>query len=244
MTLRPLHTILLTCFASAMIASLSLSAATAGPGVVTPRLQTDMPEAPSAPGDGIAVGLVTYDGGRSGVCFADEFLTTYARETGQEVQRAFVPVALDSDALFDHPFVVFSGEKAFTLSDAEKRNLKAYIDRGGFVLASAGCSNRAWADSFREVMGVLYGGDALEPVITEHGLFHTLYDIDEVQVRRASGTPPVLGMSVDGRLRLVFSPIGLNDTGNAGGGCCCCGGNEIRNARLINANILAYALTH
>ncbi|MCA9307730.1 MAG: hypothetical protein KDA16_14465 [Phycisphaerales bacterium] len=27
------------------------------------------------------------------------------------------------------------------------------------------------------------------------------------------------------------------------GGCCCCGGNEIRNARYINANILAYALT-
>jgi hypothetical protein len=42
----------------------------------------------------------------------------------------------------------------------------------------------------------------------------------------------------------VFSADGLNDTGNAGGGCCCCGGDEITNAKLVNVNLLAYALTH
>ncbi len=47
-----------------------------------------------------------------------------------------------------------------------------------------------------------------------------------------------------GRLAAVFSPFGLNDTGNAGGGCCCCGGNELKNAKQINANIVAYALIH
>jgi hypothetical protein len=239
-----MHTILLTGLITAVIVSLSLSVAAAGPASVAPRLQSETPDPAPPVGDGIAVGLVTYDGGRSGVCFSDEFLTTFARETGQDIHRSFVPVALDSEALFNHPFVVFSGEKAFSLSDAEKQNLKAYVDRGGFVLASAGCSNRAWADSFRAVIGELYGRDALSPLTTEHALFHTLYDIDQVQVRRNAGGPAVLGMPIDGRLRMVFSPIGLNDTGNAGGGCCCCGGNEIRNARLINANLLAYALTH
>ncbi|MEK6238367.1 MAG: hypothetical protein N2C14_26925 [Planctomycetales bacterium] len=43
---------------------------------------------------------------------------------------------------------------------------------------------------------------------------------------------------------LIFSPDGLNDTGKVGGNCCCCGGNEILNARQINVNLLAYALTH
>ncbi len=244
MTPRPMHTILFTGLITAAIVSLSLSVATAGTASVVPRLQGQTPDPAPPIGDGITVGLVTYDGGRSGVCFADEFLTTFARETGQDIHRRFVPVALDSNALFSHPFVIFSGEKAFSLSDAEKQNLKAYVDRGGFVLASAGCSNRAWADSFRAVIAELYGRDAMTPLTTEHALFHTLYDIDQVQVRRNTGGPAVLGMPIDGRLRLVFSPIGLNDTGNAGGGCCCCGGNEIRNARLINANLLAYALTH
>ena len=43
---------------------------------------------------------------------------------------------------------------------------------------------------------------------------------------------------------LILSPDGLNDTANAGPSCCCCGGNEIKSAKEINVNLLAYALTH
>lgn len=236
MTPRPFVTTLVTAAATLMIAFASL-VAPAQDG--EPR---DTPE--HDPGQGIAVGNLVYAGDRSGVCFADQFLTTYARETGQDVQREFASVRLDSDALFSYPFVVLTGEKAFTLSDDEKQNLKAYLDRGGFVLASAGCSNRAWADSFRAVIDELYGDAALTPLTTEHAIFHTLYDIDTVEVRRSRVRHTIFALETDGRVRLVFTPVGLNDTGNAGGGCCCCGGNEIRNARLINANLLAYALTH
>ena len=84
--------------------------------------------------------------------------------------------------------------------------------RGGFVLASAGCSNRAWGDSFIAVMDELYGDDALTPIDTGHALFHTLYDIDTIEVRRSTGGPALYGLEVDGRMRLVFTPIGLNDT--------------------------------
>lgn len=236
MTPRPFATTLLTAAATLMIAFASL---------VAPAQDGD-PVNPSddEPGLGIAVGNLVYASDRSGVCFSDQFLTTYARETGQDVQREFATVRLDSDALFSYPFVVLTGEKSFTLTDEEKQNLKAYLDRGGFVLASAGCSNRAWADSFRAVIDELYGDDALTPLTTEHALFHTLYDIDTVEVRRSRVRDTVFGLETDGRVRLVFTPVGLNDTGNAGAGCCCCGGNEIRNARLINANLLAYALTH
>lgn len=232
MTPRPAMTLMLTLVASLTIVAASL---------VAPA-QDGAPD--DAPTDAITVANLVYAEGRTGVCFADQFLETYARNTGQAVERDFISVEMGGESLFDHPFVVLTGEKAFTLSDAEKENLKAYIDRGGFVLASAGCSNRAWADSFRAVVDELYGVDALTPITTEHAMFHTLYEINTIEVRRASGNDAVFGLEVDGRVRLVFTPIGLNDTGNAGAGCCCCGGNEIRNARLINANILAYALTH
>jgi len=53
-----------------------------------------------------------------------------------------------------------------------------------------------------------------------------------------------LAMSaIAGRLGVVYSPDGLNDTGHTEG-CCCCGGNELRNAIEINVNVLAYALTY
>ena len=191
----------------------------------------------------IVVARLTYDNGKTAVCFADQFLTTYSRETGQNVKRGYDVIALDSDDLFEYPFVVFSGQESFELSKKEKANLKTFIERGGFVLASAGCSNNAWARSFEAVIAELFGEDALIKLDTDHALFHTVYDIDTIDVRRAAGRTPIQAMTSGDRVRVLYSPLGLNDTRNAGGDCCCCGGSEIKNARLINVNALGYALT-
>jgi hypothetical protein len=52
-----------------------------------------------------------------------------------------------------------------------------------------------------------------------------------------------VGIRIGGRLGVVYSQDGLNDTGHTEG-CCCCGGNELTNAVQINVNLLAYALTY
>ena len=83
----------------------------------------------------------------------------------------------------------------------------------------------------------------LKELPLEHEVFQTVWDITEFQSKKRRREIHIYGIEIDNRLAVVFSPEGLNDTQNAGGGCCCCGGNEIRNARYINANILAYALT-
>ena len=54
---------------------------------------------------------------------------------------------------------------------------------------------------------------------------------------------PLEGISLDGRLGVIYSLDGLNDTAHTQG-CCCCGGNEITNCIQVNVNILAYALTY
>jgi hypothetical protein len=70
-----------------------------------------------------------------------------------------------------------------------------------------------------------------------------------------------MGVEIEGRLVLLYSPQGLNDTNEAGGlspdgtrqvqpaslsqrtsGCCCCSGDEIASAKYINANALIYSL--
>ena len=67
-------------------------------------------------------------------------------------------------------------------------------------------------------------------------------------VNRVDATFPAAepdpALEIDGKIVLIFSKDGLNDTGKVGGNCCCCGGNEIKNARQINVNLLAYTLTH
>ena len=49
--------------------------------------------------------------------------------------------------------------------------------------------------------------------------------------------------AIDGRLGVIYSADGLNDTSHTQG-CCCCGGNEITNDAQINVDILAYALLY
>lgn len=200
------------------------------------------------PGEGeVRVGNLVYGDGKSGVCFSEGFLDTVARRSDVRLMRTFSKVELASDAFFDHPFVVMSGESAFTLSEQEKRNLKTYVERGGFILASAGCSSAPWSQSFREVAAELFGEDSMQPLAMDHPLFHTLFEIEKIELtksKRVDDPHPIYGIELDGALRVVFSPLGLNDTAEAGEGCCCCGGNEVRNAKLINANVLLYALTH
>ena len=76
----------------------------------------------------------------------------------------------------------------------------------------------------------------------DHGIFHTVYDVTQLEAKH--GTPkPLEGVSVGGRVGIIYSQDGLNDTQHTHG-CCCCGGNEITNSIDVNVNILAYALTH
>lgn len=192
----------------------------------------------------VRVGRLVYAGGMTSRCFADGFLDTVERETGIKVQRTLEPVNLASEQIFEFPLLIMTGEDGFTLSDTEKQNLKAYLNRGGFLLASAGCSNQDWAASYRRVMAEVLPDQSMQPISLDHPMFHTIYDIERIEVKKGSGGGAIYGLEMGGRLAAVFSPLGLNDTGNAGGGCCCCGGNELKNAKQINANILVYSLIH
>lgn len=195
----------------------------------------------------IVVGMLTYGSGHGPKCFAAGFLDDVARKTELNVKREFKEVALGSDELFSYPFVVMSGEGDFKLTDKEVENLRAYLKKGGFVLASGGCSSGEWGSAFEAAMKRVMPKDyakKIKELPLDHAVFHTLYDIDSLQTRQATDEKiSIYGLETEGRLSLIYSPFGLNDTVNAGGNCCCCGGNEIQNARYINADILAYVLS-
>lgn len=209
---------------------------------------------PDAP---VKLARLVYAGGRSTECFAENFLADVGRQTRIAIHRKLDTVQLGGPELFDYPMVIFSGEGAFELSDREVGNLRAYLRGGGFVLASASCSDGRWGRSFEKVLrqatagldGVsprpTAAGDVLAKIPQDHRLFRTIHEIPRLRTRQVTDDDPALwGLEVNGRLAVVFSPLGLNNTADAGGSCCCCGGNEIREARQVNANIVAWVLTH
>ncbi len=193
----------------------------------------------SAEGDAVQCANLIYAGTRSSVCFSDKFLTMLARDTTINTARKFKPVKAADAEIFQFPFVVMTGEGAFTLTDQERDNLKRYLERGGFILASAGCSSKPWDTSFRREMLSIFPGRELEKIESDSDVFRTVYEISSLKTKGAEAT--LMGLTLGGKIVLIYSSDGLNDTSTMHG-CCCCGGNEIVNASKINANILAYAL--
>ena len=183
-----------------------------------------------------------YAGSKSSVCFSDRFLVTVEKETNITSDQKFTPVKLSGTELFDYPFAIMTGEGVFSLQEQERRNLKSYLTRGGFLLASAGCSSADWDRSFRREIKQIFADRQLKKISMDHALFKTIYDIKTIRLKNG-GTTQLEGLEMDGRIVLIYSAEGLNDTPSVKG-CCCCGGNEIKNCHEINANVFAYCLTH
>jgi hypothetical protein len=187
-------------------------------------------------------GNLIYAGNKSSVCFADKFLSDIARQTNLNIGRNFIPVRLDSELLFNYPFCVFSGEDSFTLTENERENLRRYLLKGGFLLASPGCSDAKWDRAFRRELKLAFSEHELTRIPMSHPVFSTVHNITRLVDK---GGKPVLveGLELDGRLVMIYSKEGLNDVGNAKG-CCCCGGNEIRESAKVNVNIFTYAVLY
>lgn len=189
-----------------------------------------------------------YAGSKSSVCFSSMFLETVKRETNCEPATEFTPVRLAKEEMFKYPFAVMTGEGEFTLLDKERQMLKDYLSRGGFLLASAGCSSIEWDKSFRKEIARVFPDNKLKKISMSHAIFHPVFEINSISLTHG-GTAQLEGLEIDGKIVLIYSPEGLNDTANAGkkssgSQCCCCGGNEIKDSREINVNIFIYALTH
>jgi hypothetical protein len=193
--------------------------------------------------DGIVqVANLVYAGTHSSHCFADHFLVQAEKDSSISTSRRFHAVKLAGDDLYEYPLVIMTGEGTFDLSEAERQSLRKYVERGGFLIASASCSSTDWDRSFRQEMARVFPNLSLRPIPMEHAMFHTVYDIQTLGGHHGD-VRPLEGISIGGRLGVVYSQDGLNDTQHTQG-CCCCGGNEITNAILINVNLLAYALLY
>ena len=184
-----------------------------------------------------------YGNNQTSRCFSDEFLTSVQKETAITTERRFKSVKLASDELFQYPFVMITGEHEFHFTPAERRNLKKYLEKGGFLLASAGCSNKDWDRSFRREMREIFGKEKLTKLAFDQPVFRTVYAIKELKLTHGGEVTALEGLEMNGKLVMIYSAQGLNDTAHTEG-CCCCGGNEIGNALQMNVNILVYALLH
>ncbi len=212
--------------------------------------------------DPVPVALILYEEQRSDVCFGEAFLALVAAETGALIEPRLTPIPILAPALREAPIALLTGEGFFELSPEQRGALRAWIESGGFLIASAGCSNRDWTLSFRHEIEEMFHPEpnsGLRPLPPDHDIYDTIFHVEGLKrttpplaadADRPDAPPtiidasPLEGLTLAGRLSVVFSPDGLNDTAAFGGACCCCGSGEVIHARAMLANLVAYALVH
>jgi hypothetical protein len=195
-------------------------------------------------GDRVQCANLIYAGNKTSQCFSDRFLKRLSMETKIQTEPKFQRVRLDSRDLCSYPFAIMTGEGSFTLTEKERVQLRYYLTHGGFLLASAGCSDPQWVRAFRAEFARVFPGQQLARLKMDHPLFRTVYKIDSLPTTHSRpGGATLEAYTVKGKIVLIFSSDGLNDTEHAEN-CCCCGGDEIARSEFVNVNVLAYALLH
>lgn len=163
----------------------------------------------------ITCGNLVYGKDQTSVCFANTFLQDAARETDLPINTEFNRIKLGKDEVFDTPLCIFTGEGKFQLNDTERKNLKRYVMNGGFIIVSPGCSDDEWNAAFKRELAAIFPSHPLEELSMKHELFSMVHTIKSIE----SGYK-LHGVTVNGRLAILYSPEGLNDVKNAKG-CCC-----------------------
>lgn len=215
-------------------------------GIVSHAGNSKATPKPVAAGE-VACANLIYGNGKTSVCFSKQFLNAAEKDANIKTSSDFVKVKLESKELFKYPFAVMTGDGNFALTSAQRKNMRAYLESGGFIVSSASCSSSTWNKSMKAEIKRVFPKVKPKKIGASHPIFHMVYDISSSKYKSSnSKLPSLYGMEIDGKIVLVHSPDGLNDTNakDSPSNCCCCGGNEVKSARKINVNLLAYALVY
>ena len=211
----------------------------------------EMPDPGQAPRGALRLGQIRHGGDWRPRPYAlPNLLEDLAQRFGVRVWSRPVPVRLDKSDLAEFPVLYLTGHGAFELSDAERKMLAAYLDRGGFLWAHACCGREAFDKALRRSVGQMFPGATLTRLPADHPIYsgevgariRSVRYSDAVRAEQPDLDEPVLyGLERGGHLVLVYSPYGLADGLD---GLTTYGARTLvpPDARRLSFNILLFAL--
>ena len=126
-------------------------------------------------------------GGRRG--FGRSWTTDYPKNDRQFLQglrrlsrvhaRSMEQVVdLDSDRIFDYPFVYAVEVGHWELSDAQAKKLREYLDRGGLLMVDDFHGTYEW-EVFMASLSRVFPDRPVVDIDNKDAIFHVLYDLEE-----------------------------------------------------------------
>jgi len=107
-----------------------------------------------------------------------QFLQGVRRLTRLHTRSMEQVVDIDSDTMFDYPWIYAVEVGRWGLSDAQSRRLREYLDRGGFLMVDDFHGGYEW-DVFVESMRRVYPDRPIVDLESSDHVFHVLYDLDQ-----------------------------------------------------------------
>jgi hypothetical protein len=174
------------------------------------------------------------------------------------VEAAPQMINISDENLFRYHMVFMHGRYEFRLTDAERTQLRTYLERGGTLMADSICASQPFAEALRRELAQAMPNRPLVRIPPDDPLFTAAYggyDIRHVTLRDPQSAaadqpiaarlrqiePQLEGIEIDGRWAVVFSPYDIScalESHEAVG----CRGYVRQDAARIGLNVLLYSL--
>jgi hypothetical protein len=139
-----------------------------------------------------------------------------AQYTDLPVEPEGVVVDLSSPEIFGYPVLYLTGHLPVRFSEAEARNLRAYVERGGFVFMDDHNHDvdGAFHRSATAELARIFGDDALQPLPVDHELYSAFFLFEDgppTTSHELSGWgdglihPELHAILLDGRIGVLYS---------------------------------------
>ncbi|MBI3895620.1 MAG: DUF4159 domain-containing protein [Acidobacteria bacterium] len=141
---------------------------------------------------------------------AEEHILQVAKETtGINLNnQSYVIVRLDSEEIFQYPFLYFSEVGEMDLTEKEVKNFREHLNRGGFVMVDD-FDSQAELDWFLSQMKRVFPNRDFVEMTLDHPLYHTFYEIPTLEVEppyQVPAPPKFYGYFDDhGRLCMIIN---------------------------------------
>jgi hypothetical protein len=182
---------------------------------------------------------------------ATALLMKLRRYTAVRVNLKRAGLDLEEDDLSPYPFLYLTGLDDFSFSPNEIEALQRYINYGGVLLINNGLGLGTFDAAVRRELEKILPDAAIEPIPAGHNLYNTLFDVSTVRYSpslakaepQLKSQPYLLGASIDGELRVIYSPYDL-EAGWLEVYYPLMKGYESICSQQLGMNIIIYVMTH
>ncbi|MFO0791907.1 MAG: DUF4159 domain-containing protein [Pirellulales bacterium] len=176
-----------------------------------------------------------------------------------QVRPAPEMINISDPNIFRYHLAFMHGRYDFHFTEAERTQLRQYLERGGTILADSICASKAFTDAFRREVAAALPGQPLVRIPADDRIFTNAFggfDTRKVSLRdpQAAGDgkqpvaarvrsvePQLEGIELGGRWAVIFSPYDIScalESHEAVG----CRGYTQQDAARLGLNVLLYSL--